>query len=65
MKSYSSLRWHIFLVLIIKVLFLYGLWYAFIKPNKVHLEKTDFERLYSSEPSRVPTTGDKINQTKE
>lgn len=52
-KKMPSLGRHLFWVVLIKMILLYGLWFFFVKPNKVHLDKTDLDRLYSSQSAQV------------
>jgi hypothetical protein len=40
------LSWHLLLLVFIKVVVLYGLWFAFIKPNKVKVDVSDVQRIY-------------------
>lgn len=44
----SPLRKHLFWILLIKMIVLYGLWLVFIKPNKVHLNQDNLDCLYGN-----------------
>lgn len=37
---------HLLLLVFIKIVILYGLWYVFIKPNKVKVDVSDVQRIY-------------------
>ena len=37
---------HLLLLVFIKIVILYGLWYVFIKPNKIKVDVSDVQRLY-------------------
>ena len=57
-----KLGWHLLLLVIIKIVILYGLWAVFIKPNKVKVGVSDVQRMYqgqSTSPSDV-----QFNQSK-
>lgn len=44
---------HLLLIVIIKLLVLYGLWYGFIRPNKVKVTTHDIEQIYTSTGERM------------
>ncbi len=58
-KQNRTLTFHLILIVLIKISVLYGLWYVFIKPNKVHVNANDIEYLYRNNnqlsPTSVPT----------
>ena len=37
---------HLLLLVFVKIVILYGLWFAFIRPNKVKLDVSDVQRIY-------------------
>ena len=45
---------HLLLLVFIKIVILYGLWYVFIKPNKVKVDVSDVQRLYQGGASAPP-----------
>ena len=52
----NNLRTHLLWIVIIKMLLLYGLWFLLIKPNKVKVNTSDLQQLYSRESGTRPTT---------
>lgn len=53
---------HLLLLVLIKIVILYGLWYVFIKPNKVKVDVYDVQRLYQGGTSMPPKNQFNQNQ---
>ena len=45
---------HLLVLVLIKILILFGLWSLFIKPNKVKVDVSDVQRMYQGQ-SGVPS----------
>ncbi|AXF84910.1 hypothetical protein DTO96_100626 [Ephemeroptericola cinctiostellae] len=46
-KTDRRLGKHLLLIVLIKLLVLYGLWYGLIRPNKVKVTTQDIEQIYT------------------
>lgn len=38
---------HLIVIILVKMVILYGIWYAYIKPNKVTVSDADMVQIYS------------------
>ena len=43
-----TLGWHLFLIVLLKMVVLYALWSVFIQPNKIQVNQNDLDCLYNS-----------------
>ncbi|MBS1174119.1 MAG: hypothetical protein H6R05_250 [Burkholderiaceae bacterium] len=53
---------HLLLLVLIKMVVLYGLWSVFIKPNKVKVDVSDVQRLYQGGSAAPPAIEFNQNQ---
>ena len=52
-KDDHRLGKHLLLIVLIKLLVLYALWYGLIRPNKVTVTTTDIEHIYTSSGEKM------------